>query len=446
MAAHRYWRIFSRNNHGGSCTTICEVEMKTTPGGASVCTGGTPIRSSFQAGWEPTKAFDGIKTGDQGWASANADIDGAWIGYDFGAGNDKEIVEISITSRGTGGASIQQSPRIFWFEFSDDNTTWYRIGGGEMAPAWGLNETRTYEVPTSVSYVLSHIPEFGSLQAGLSLIRPASFKLGYTGGDAKFAGTVAPGIAPIEGTQVRVFDAVTRLPAGEGVTNSIGEWEVNGLRPHREYFLVASNADSTWEYTVSSRRVPTITSTLLPQGKSGEMCTSVLVRPTWTATGNLVAAGFRSSGQYTIRQSIPRSRFVQPTTKLKLNLQAYSSAATVINSAYLGIRSGYTDNFASAPTQIFFGGNPGVTIAANTNVQTDEITLTVNPGEDLLLSVVVDGTSGANMTYTAPVLDNTWSSYAKASVSEGSNLTVSGYTEQLNVCSMVRNFEYYAVI
>lgn len=120
MAAHRYWRIKNRAC-SSSQTGIGQIEMAETPGGATECTGGTAIASGSYGGpYSPSSSFTG--TPSNNWfTSGGTGYDGAWIGYDFGASNDKEIVEVRC---GPGAEDISAMPRVFDIEYSDDNVTW----------------------------------------------------------------------------------------------------------------------------------------------------------------------------------------------------------------------------------------------------------------------------------------------------------------------------------
>lgn len=131
MAAHRYWRIRCRvvNGDTDSITTIGELQMRTSLGGSNVATGGTPIASSqYSATYPATKAFDGLTTDNafgSRWASA---VPGTgvqpWLGYDFGAGNEKDIQEIVIYVPGSTDLALKQFPVAFDWQYSDDNATW----------------------------------------------------------------------------------------------------------------------------------------------------------------------------------------------------------------------------------------------------------------------------------------------------------------------------------
>lgn len=139
MAAHRYWRIYSRNS-GGTSFEIGEIEMRTSVGGADQCAGGTAIGTAPTFG-ALANAFanDGATT----WVRIpTAD---SYIGYDFGAGNDKDIVEIGLQSSGT----ASRMSTDFTVDYSDDGVTWttaWRVFPG----AFTAGVMRSFAKPTIV--------------------------------------------------------------------------------------------------------------------------------------------------------------------------------------------------------------------------------------------------------------------------------------------------------
>jgi hypothetical protein len=119
MAAHRYWRVRAIQANGFP-NGAAEVELRTVIGGSTVTTGGTAISSGdYSGGYDKSYAFDGNPTDGHEWAGNAAD--GSWIGYDFGAGNEKDIVEVAYTARQFYGA---QSPYIASLDYSDDGSAW----------------------------------------------------------------------------------------------------------------------------------------------------------------------------------------------------------------------------------------------------------------------------------------------------------------------------------
>lgn len=121
MTAHRYWRYQVDAVNFGAYTSCMELQLRTSIGGSSVATGGTASASSTGFGWVPANAFDG-STGGNGWHSGNAGFPGTteWLQYDFGAGNDKDIVEFAVFNR---PANVGQVPSEFRLQYSDDGVT-----------------------------------------------------------------------------------------------------------------------------------------------------------------------------------------------------------------------------------------------------------------------------------------------------------------------------------
>jgi len=118
MAAHRYWRIYvTANNYTGSSTGFREIELRESIGGADATGSGTAAAdSSFSGSFLPAKAFD---NGTGEWASGTGALP-HWISYDFGAGADKDIVEMAWRPR----TALGQEPIDFDLQWSDDNAAW----------------------------------------------------------------------------------------------------------------------------------------------------------------------------------------------------------------------------------------------------------------------------------------------------------------------------------
>lgn len=118
---HRYWRIYIGSNsatNNSLATGISEMEMRESVGGADVTGSGTASADSTFSGLSAAGAFanDGTTTE---WGSA-VSVYPHWLAYDFGAGNNKAIVEIAINGRSVN----DQWPGAFKIQSSDDGTTW----------------------------------------------------------------------------------------------------------------------------------------------------------------------------------------------------------------------------------------------------------------------------------------------------------------------------------
>jgi hypothetical protein len=138
MAAHLYWRIYVEANNNDSYSSIGEVFMHTTPGGADVCTGGTPFASGVSGSDSAAHAFD--RTNGTRWAILGNT--GCWVGYQFAAPVD--IVEFALTMD---TSFLTQCPKRFWLEWSDDGVAFRTAIGTVNETGWANLETRTYTKP-----------------------------------------------------------------------------------------------------------------------------------------------------------------------------------------------------------------------------------------------------------------------------------------------------------
>lgn len=143
MAAHRYWRLNITALNGRVYAGCGEMEMLTAAGGSDVCSGGTPIASSEFWG-AATNAFDNNPTGSF-WASSNAALP-EYIGYDFGAGNDKDIVGFTYQPRNDSFAN-SDAPNAGDFQYSDDGSSWTTLFSISGQTSWGQTEKRVFLDP-----------------------------------------------------------------------------------------------------------------------------------------------------------------------------------------------------------------------------------------------------------------------------------------------------------
>lgn len=151
--AKRYWRVIVTDVQSGFAgvedfTIVSELEFRATVGGADQTGSGTPIaRSQPLSDRRAEKAFDGLTT-TEWWGSDSVQDQGRnWIGYDFGAGNDVQVLQIAISSGDT-QTKANQAPVEFAIQCSDDSTTWITAWGVVTTPSdWTPSETRTFTAP-----------------------------------------------------------------------------------------------------------------------------------------------------------------------------------------------------------------------------------------------------------------------------------------------------------
>jgi hypothetical protein len=118
-----------------------EIEFRGSTGGADLTGSGTAISSSEYSGsYLDDYAFDD-NSGTQWIANTNRL---SYIGYDFGSGNDVDVVEISYTN-----GSIGEYTRLnqFDLQYSDDGTTWVtKAHFRDITAFTGLSQTKVYNV------------------------------------------------------------------------------------------------------------------------------------------------------------------------------------------------------------------------------------------------------------------------------------------------------------
>jgi hypothetical protein len=144
MAAHRYWRCHVKQLTGGTATAFAEIEMRTALGGADQCTGGTPLVSHAPTSGTAASAFANDGTTTQCVVTPTAD---AWIGYDFGAGNEKDIIEVAYW----GASGTNRSPGVWSVDWSDDGVEWTTAWRVESKTGWTTNVARVFSKPVIAS-------------------------------------------------------------------------------------------------------------------------------------------------------------------------------------------------------------------------------------------------------------------------------------------------------
>lgn len=119
---HRFWRIHGRGNMYDGYSGVSDIIMRDVRGGPNICVGGTPFtRIDVQDG-SAANAFDN----NAGTFCQFATLD-AWIAYDFGHGNYKEIVEVGIMPDKDQAARTWST---FSVEWSDDSFNWTPVWYG----------------------------------------------------------------------------------------------------------------------------------------------------------------------------------------------------------------------------------------------------------------------------------------------------------------------------
>jgi hypothetical protein len=142
--AYRYYRInVTAVQVAGNVPGITEVEIAATAGGADTTSGRTYTATTEFPGEEASKAFDD-NTGTNWGGFDNSLPQALRVDYSATSGSWIAANQLKITARA--GGSVDQSPKDFTFQGSDDGSAWTTLitKSGEV---WTSGETKTYQVP-----------------------------------------------------------------------------------------------------------------------------------------------------------------------------------------------------------------------------------------------------------------------------------------------------------
>lgn len=263
MAAHRYWALLVTARPGtGNGVAIAEVQMRGTPGGTNLASGGT-AGGTNNVGHPPANAFDG--NGATEWRDGNTAASGGAtrLSYDFGTAVD--IVEVLVTTPGAASPynGATYGPAACWVQWSDDGVIWRyshpaselsSLGNAATATITGLVDL------TPAGYIRASSWRFSSGVAALAP-RPApggrmSFDL-YDGGHARIAGTVQ-----IDGTpatpaarRVRLHDQATGRVVRETWSDAAGAYSFEKLA-QRPYYVIAFDHTGLHDPVARDQRIP----------------------------------------------------------------------------------------------------------------------------------------------------------------------------------------------
>lgn len=144
---HAYWRIhITAVQGGGGYASIGEFELRSTPGGATLCGNGTggaqgiaTADSEYTDGYLAINAFSGL-TSDT-WASSTPQPH--WLKYQHPSAI--LVTEVAIISHSSYG-SASEMPTSFTIESSDDGLAW-ALEKSVSGISWSLGETKTFSIP-----------------------------------------------------------------------------------------------------------------------------------------------------------------------------------------------------------------------------------------------------------------------------------------------------------
>jgi len=133
IVGHRHWALFSMN--WPSTRRLAEVQMRITLGGGDVCSGGTASTTTGYNAGTPALVFNNNFSDYIQYTAGNANIR-----YDFGNGNEKDIVQYTLSSTVT-----VSGPSSWIFRWSDNGSDWTTVDS-RSGISWSGQETKTFTI------------------------------------------------------------------------------------------------------------------------------------------------------------------------------------------------------------------------------------------------------------------------------------------------------------
>lgn len=383
MAAHRYWRLYITSVYGGNKASLKRFRLfsgDTTNLGYNG--NGTPMGvygPELSNTYGPHSAFVGfvMETGYQGieWNSPSQPNNWdpyapAWIGWDFGSGNERDITNISIRSSTGPTNNVPQNVAL---QYSDDATNWVEsfsfVGNsGDNVDSFAPSATATFNItspaPTLVamgganSYLSapaikltafggasfnlsapsSKVLSFGGASANITAPRPALISTGHNsyGEQAAFLVAPSPTLTVTTGAHARATAPRPVLSASGTVTT----WAKAALTAPSPTLSASGTVSGMASATLASPSPNLV-------GYGGAVCSVTITgKATLTATGTTGSIGgaalscplFELTASATV-QNHGSANLLAPSPRMGASAQAWliapSAQLTSIGSAVI---------------------------------------------------------------------------------------------------------------
>lgn len=164
--------------------------------------------------------------------------------------------------------------------------------------------------------------------------------------------------------------------------------------------------------------------------------------PSWRTAFDQGTASSNSGGWsgYTMRTVIDKSLLGGSATKLRITFLGGFVASAEITKSYVQIRaaSGDAYDFASTPAQVLFSGSANATLAANTQLVSDEVTLSIDGLSDLVVSVYSGSTTSISGGYSNSLAGTTVNGFYTSGDDAATVNSVSGQAGNGGGCIIVK--------
>lgn len=264
----RYWRFYCTSVYGGRNVSLIELEFLDSLGVNRALNKPFTYSSYFTedgpVNHHPRNAFDGVKTTNDSndhiltWASATDAIP-AWLAVDLE--DDVDITSVELTYRWRTD-SLNQSPRAFVIQKSDDNSNWEDVWSvNDQSSMPGRNERRTFFSPNAnfTAKIEDRSPPSNSttlLTETEELLTTTIVNQNYkyiNRGNGFISGRILEKTTP---TKLTLVETNSRRVIKEVLADNIGQYSFDNIDHRLKYDVIATDVATEWESKVSSRRDP----------------------------------------------------------------------------------------------------------------------------------------------------------------------------------------------
>lgn len=184
---------------------------------------GTVSASSFNAGNDPYKAFDGFDD-SSGWATSTGVLTG-WIAYNFGSA--KKISQYKIKNQNNGTTGVSRAPKNWTFEGSNDGTNWTVLDTRSNETSWINSNWKTFNVTSPSSFSQYRI------------------NVSSNNGDPSY---LCIGEIEMSESPTNYNYATMRLPTGGNASDAYGEWDTYIVNSTLNGTIAAGD-NSVWNWS-----------------------------------------------------------------------------------------------------------------------------------------------------------------------------------------------------
>ncbi|SPK73723.1 conserved protein of unknown function [Cupriavidus taiwanensis] len=233
MAAHLYWRINVSADNGGANLSIGDLSLYVAGAASHASTGGTPSASTVNGSQTADKGFD--ETSSTYWQATTST---GWLRYQYAS-----AVDIAIYGVTSSNQAVNQAPKAWTLEWSDDGSAWTVADTVVGQTNWSTQTQRWYAVGANAGVTASGgkvpdaAPAFTQTPALASLVQQSA-KAPATAART-VSGTVTVGGVATGGLLVRAYAKATGEYIGQATSAGDGTYSINCGNVWADVYVIA---------------------------------------------------------------------------------------------------------------------------------------------------------------------------------------------------------------